>query len=97
MTDELVFLLGEKILMKARKLAKQKVLDKFYPNYKKMGLQGRVRIDQTISIKYGGMIDKISKKWTLQILIPQYPVFVLKLSPIYTAPLNMVCLFVCLL
>jgi len=52
----------EKILMKARKLAKQKVLDKFYPNYKKMGLQGRVRIDQTISIKYGGMIDKISKK-----------------------------------
>ena len=52
----------EKIMMKARKLAKQKVLDKFYPNYKKMGLQGRVRVDQTISIKYGGMIDKISKK-----------------------------------
>ena len=52
----------EKILMKARKLAKQKVLDKFYPNHKAMGLQGRVRVDQTISIKYGGMIDKISKK-----------------------------------
>ena len=52
----------EKILMKARKLAKQKVLDKFYPNYKEMGMQQRVKVDQTISIKYGGMIDKISKK-----------------------------------
>ena len=52
----------EKILMKARKLAKQKVLDKFYPNYKAMGLQQRVRVDQIISMKYGGMIDKISKK-----------------------------------
>ena len=47
----------EKILMKARKL-----LDKFYPNYKAMGLQQRVRVDQIISMKYGGMIDKISKK-----------------------------------
>ena len=52
----------EKILMKARKLAKQKVLDKFYPNYKAMGLQGRVRVDQIISMKYGGFIDKVSKK-----------------------------------
>ena len=52
----------EKILMKARKLAKQKVLDKFYPNYTALGLQQRVRVDQIISMKYGGMIDKISKK-----------------------------------
>ena len=48
--------------VKAAKLAKQKVLDKFYPNYKAMGLQQRVRVDQIISMKYGGMIDKISKK-----------------------------------
>ena len=52
----------EKILMKARKLAKQKVLDKFYPNYKEMGLQQRVKVDQIISMKYGGFIDKVSKK-----------------------------------
>ena len=52
----------EKILMKARKLAKQKVLDKFYPNYKAMGLQQRVRVDQIISMKYGGFIDKVAKK-----------------------------------
>ena len=52
----------EKIVVKARKLAKQKILNKFYPNYKEMGLQQRVRVDQIISMKYGGMIDKISKK-----------------------------------
>ena len=52
----------EKILMKARKLAKQKVLDKFYKNYKKMGLMQRVKVDQIIAMKYGGMIDKIAKK-----------------------------------
>ena len=57
----------EKILMKARKLAKQKVLDRFYKNYKEMGLQQRVKIDQIISIKYGGMIDKIAKKSVIKI------------------------------
>ena len=52
----------EKILMKARKLAKQKVIDKFYKNYKDMGLQQRVKVDQIIAIKYGGFIDKVAKK-----------------------------------
>ena len=52
----------DKIYAKARKIAKQKVLDKFYKNYKDMGLQQRVRVDQMIQQKYGGMIDKISKK-----------------------------------
>tara|TARA_B100001173_G_scaffold130775_1_gene113467 strand:+ start:204 stop:515 length:312 start_codon:yes stop_codon:yes gene_type:complete len=52
----------EKIVMKARKLAKQKILDKFYPNYKEMGLQQRVRVDQILQQKYGGLIDKIGKK-----------------------------------
>jgi hypothetical protein len=52
----------EKIHAKARKLAKQKVLDKFYKNYKSMGLMQRVKIDQIIQQKYGGFIDKVSKK-----------------------------------
>jgi len=52
----------EKIMMKARKLAKQKVIDKFYKNYKDMGLQQRVKIDQIIAMKYGGFIDKVAKK-----------------------------------
>ena len=52
----------EKILMKARKLAKQKVIDKYFKNYKKMGLQQKVKIDQIIAIKYGGFIDKVAKK-----------------------------------
>ena len=57
----------EKILMKARKLAKQKVLDRFYKNYKEMGLQQRVKIDQIIAMKYGAMIDKIAKKSVIKI------------------------------
>ena len=52
----------EKIHAKARKLAKQKILDKFYKNYKAMGLMQRVKIDQIIQQKYGGLIDKIAKK-----------------------------------
>ena len=52
----------EKIVVKARKLAKQKILDKFYPNYKEMGLQQRVRVDQILQSKYGALIDKIGKK-----------------------------------
>ena len=57
----------EKILMKARKLAKQKILDRFYKKYKEMGLQQRVKIDQIIAMKYGGLIDKIAKKSVIKI------------------------------
>ena len=32
----------------------------------------------------------MGKKWTLQILIPQFPVLILKLSPIYKVSLNTV-------
>ena len=52
----------EKVMMKARKLAKQKVIDKYFKNYKKMGLMQRVKVDQIIAMKYGGFIDKIAKK-----------------------------------
>ena len=35
-------------------------------------------------------IINVDKKWTSQMLIPQYPVLVLKLFPIYTVSLNTV-------
>ena len=52
----------EKIKVKAAKLAKQKVLDKFYPKYKEMPVAQRVKIDQIVAAKYGGMINKIAMK-----------------------------------
>ena len=52
----------EKIKVKAAKLAKQKVLDKFYPNYKEMAVAQRVKVDQIVAQKYGGMINKIAMK-----------------------------------
>ena len=52
----------EKIRVKAAKLAKKKVVDKFYPNYNSMPIQQRVKVDQIISQKYGGMINKLAMK-----------------------------------
>ena len=52
----------EKIRVKAAKLAKKKVLDKFYPQYKEMPVQQRVKIDQLVSAKYGSMINKIATR-----------------------------------
>ena len=52
----------EKIKVKAAKLAKKKVLDKFYPNYKDMPVQQRVKIDQMVGAKYGAMINKIATR-----------------------------------
>ena len=52
----------EKIKVKAAKLAKQKVLDKFYPNYKEMAVAQRVKVDQIVAQKYAGMINKIAMK-----------------------------------
>ena len=48
--------------VKAAKMAKQKVLDKYYPKYKEMGLAQRVKTDQLIQQKYGGMIAKLTMK-----------------------------------
>ena len=48
--------------VKTKKLAKKKVLDKFYPQYKDMPVQQRVKIDQMVGAKYGGMINKIATK-----------------------------------
>ena len=52
----------DKIRVKAAKLAKKKVLDKFYPQYKDMPVQQRVKIDQMVGAKYGTMINKIATR-----------------------------------
>ena len=48
--------------VKAFKMAKQKVVDKFYPKYKEMSLAARVKIDQILQSKYGSMINKLTQK-----------------------------------
>ena len=52
----------EKSKLRIANPAKQKVIDKFYPKYKEMGLQQRVKTDQLIQTKYSGMIAGLSKK-----------------------------------
>ena len=52
----------EKIKTKATKLAKKKVLDKFYPQYKDMPVAQRVKVDQIVNQRYGAMINKIATK-----------------------------------
>ena len=52
----------DKIRTKAAKLAKQKVLDKFYPQYKDMPVAQRVKVDQMVNQRYGAMINKIATK-----------------------------------
>ena len=48
--------------VKAAKMAKQKVIDKYYHNYKEMGLAQRMKTDQMIQAKYSGMITALTKK-----------------------------------
>ena len=48
--------------VKAAKMAKQTVIDKYYPKYKSMGIPQRIKIDQMIQQKYGGMIAKLTQK-----------------------------------
>ena len=48
--------------VKAAKMAKKTVIDKYYPKYKEMGLAQRVKTDQLIQQKYGGMIAKLTMK-----------------------------------
>ena len=57
----------EKIRVKAQKLAKQKVLDKYFPKYKEMPIAQRVKIDAIVAQKYGGMINKIATKGKIRI------------------------------
>ena len=48
--------------VKAAKRAKHTVIDKYYPKYKSMGIPQRIKIDQMIQQKYGGMIAKLTVK-----------------------------------
>ena len=52
----------EKIRVKAQKLAKKKVLAKFYPKYDDMPVVQRVKIDAIVAQKYGPLINKIATK-----------------------------------
>ena len=52
----------EKQKVKAAKRAKQIVIDKFFPKYNEMGIQQKVKIDQKIQQKYGGLIAKLTMK-----------------------------------
>ena len=56
-----------KIAMLARKKTIQIFRDKFFPGYKGMGLQQRVKVDQQIMQKYGAKIDKVSKKVAMKL------------------------------
>ena len=56
-----------KLALLARKKTIQKFRDKFYPSYKEMSLQQRVKVDQMVMQKYGKKIDKISKKVAKQL------------------------------
>ena len=56
-----------KLAILARKKTIQKFRDKFYPSYKEMSFQQRVKVDQMIMQKYGKKIDKISKKVAKQL------------------------------
>ena len=52
----------EKLKIKAHKVAKQKIVNKYFPNYDKLDMQGKVRADQIIASKYGNAIAKIAHK-----------------------------------
>ena len=56
-----------KIAQLARKKTIQIFRDKFFPGYKGMGLQQRVKVDQQIMQKYGGKIDKVAKKVAMKL------------------------------
>ena len=56
-----------KLMQVARKKVIQQFRDKFYPGYKEMAAQQKVKIDQLIMQKYGGKIDKISKRLAIRL------------------------------
>ena len=56
-----------KLAVVARKKTIQSFRNKFYPDYKNMSLQQRVKVDQLIMQKYGKKIDKISKKAAMKL------------------------------
>jgi hypothetical protein len=51
-----------KIAVKARKMAKQKLIAKKFPRYNEVSVGQRIKIDQLISQRMSGAIDKLSKR-----------------------------------
>jgi len=51
-----------KLIVLGKKAAKKVILKKFFPKYKEMSMMGKIKIDQIIATKYGGMIDRMAKK-----------------------------------
>ena len=56
-----------KLTVIAKKKVVQQFRDKFYPEYKSMGLQQRVVVDQRIQQKYGKKIAKLTKKLVVKL------------------------------
>ena len=56
-----------KLAVIARKKTIQMFRDKFYPTYKDMALQQRVKVDQVIMSRYSKKIDKIAKKMAIKL------------------------------
>ena len=52
----------EKLKIKAHKTAKQKIINKYFPKYDELDMQGKLRTDQIIATKYGSAIAKIAQK-----------------------------------
>ena len=52
----------EKIQMKARKIAKKKIVSKYNPNYNELTPQMKITIDQRIASRFGGIISKIAQR-----------------------------------
>ena len=53
---------GAKLKKKAFKMAKDFVVKKYYPMYNKAGTMLKVKIDQQIQSKYGGLLAKLTQK-----------------------------------
>jgi len=51
----------------ARKKLIQQYRDKFYPGYKDMAIQQRVKTDQLLMQRYGEKIDKLSKRVAMKL------------------------------
>ena len=56
-----------KLAAASRKKTIQMFRDKFYPSYKDMSLQQKVKVDQLVISKYGKKIDKIAKKMAMKL------------------------------
>jgi len=57
----------EKQKIKANKMAKKIIIQRFYPKYDEFGPMQRAKIDLQIKQKYGTMIDKLAKKFLLRV------------------------------